>query len=78
MKLRMGRILSTVFTARDTSLQEPSSDFIFISQSNIIHVLSLQIFTIHICLSLRQLTILFGHSIIFQNVSYSFFHFFSQ
>lgn len=34
MKLPTGRILSTVFNASDISFQEPSSDFIFISQSN--------------------------------------------
>lgn len=34
MKLPTGRILSTVFTYSDISIQEPSSDFIFISQSN--------------------------------------------
>lgn len=33
MKLPTGRILSTVFTASDITLQETASDFIFISQS---------------------------------------------
>lgn len=34
MKLLTGGILSTVFTSSDASIQETSSDFIFISQSN--------------------------------------------
>lgn len=52
MKLPTGGILSTVFTGSDISLQEPSSDFIFISQTNCNYYVFYAPIFIHIQLSL--------------------------